>query len=555
MDSKPLIAISFIDKNVKPHCSNDYLVNLPQQDIRIFIRPSNFEELQNLIHKEFSPRDKSPKYIFYYNGILPSGDSVELTDDLTFQKEISIVFAYYQKKPKNSDFLEFIDPKSYFSRDDLKIQIKEDDIPTLKINDEILFRRMKSVKISDDILEHKKNIENYITQPKDPIENIKKNINELILSSSKENIRKCVSNLDEVKGKMRDIWSKSSKCLNKLKNNNKKLDEMKETIRNVKKIPTKGKQIIEKNYLSPHQKKEEEKVLFKFKEETIKVEKDIKEIIGKEINIKKISIQNLSKKNYNSDLMAWLKDKNSDENINIKPGEENIEDENIINNQDLHYLKIKLFIDNPKENTGYKILVSLMNKETKKIISEKPLEILVKIKKEEKVLTKAEIDNILNDLRNEFDLFDLILKSDEVSKIIVEQKGNINNIKRIVKEKYLEEKKNKIKELMAELEKETNFSKLERNEVENKIIEYKFDEKEIKDWIKKQNPNPEPNPEPNPNPNPKNPIDEKKIEELYNYFNEKYYIEGICEKEEFKEKAIEYNYDIDKLDDYVQSLM
>ena len=48
MDSKPLIAISFIDKNVKPHCSNDYLVNLPQQDIRIFIRPSNFEELQNL---------------------------------------------------------------------------------------------------------------------------------------------------------------------------------------------------------------------------------------------------------------------------------------------------------------------------------------------------------------------------------------------------------------------------------------------------------------------------------------------------------------------------
>ena len=543
MDSKPLIAISFIDKNVKSHCSNTDLVGITQQDIRIFLRPQNYEELKQLITKEYSPKDKSPNSTLLYFGILPSGDRVTISDDLTFQKDISIIFACYQKNSMNSEISRLINPISYFSKDNIKPQIKEDDIPILKIDDEI-YHRMKSMKMPEHILKHKNLIEDYIKKPKEPFENIKKNITELCLSSSKENIKKSLSNLDEIKGRLKDFGSKSCKYLNILKNNNKKLGEMSRTMRNIKMTgdinpgTNKHSNVLSEHPKEPKPKPEEEKVIFKFKKESIEVEKDLNEIIGKEVKIEKIQVKNISKKEYNSNLMSWSKENNSDENINIIPGKVNPQDKVYFSNQDISDFHINITIKDPKENANYKILASLINKESKKIISEKPLTIVVKIK--EKVLNKEEIKNIMNNLKREYDLLELILKSDEIKKIINEQKGDINKIKNLIGEKYANEKEKKIIELMEKLQKETNYQDFLRDDdVEAKIPEYKFDEKAIKEWIQSRNDKP-----------PKPIIDEKRIREIYDKIDGEYYISGVIDFEEFKKEAIKLNYDEDKLRDW-----
>lgn len=49
--------------------------------------------------------------------------------------------------------------------------------------------------------------------------------------------------------------------------------------------------------------------------------------------------------------------------------------------QNINDLHLNLIIDNPQDETDYKLFVSIINKENKKVISEKPLEIVVKIKK------------------------------------------------------------------------------------------------------------------------------------------------------------------------------
>ena len=88
----------------------------------------------------------------------------------------------------------------------------------------------------------------------------------------------------------------------------------------------------------------------------------------------------------------------------------------------------------------------------------------------------------MNNLKREYDLLELILKSEEIKKIINEQKGDINKIKNLIGEKYANEKEKKIIELMEKLQKETNYQDFLRDDdVEAKIPEYNFDEKAIKE--------------------------------------------------------------------------
>ena len=44
------------------------------------------------------------------------------------------------------------------------------------------------------------------------------------------------------------------------------------------------------------------------------------------------------------------------------------------------------------------------------------------------------------------------------------------------------------------------------------------------------------------------------ILELYNYFENEYYISGILSEEEFSEKAKEFNFDKDKIKKFIEQL-
>ena len=64
---------------------------------------------------------------------------------------------------------------------------------------------------------------------------------------------------------------------------------------------------------------EEEKIIFKFNKILINLEKEINDKNNNQINIQNIQIQNISSKAYKSSLISWLKEDNSDENINFYP--------------------------------------------------------------------------------------------------------------------------------------------------------------------------------------------------------------------------------------------
>ena len=130
--------------------------------------------------------------------------------------------------------------------------------------------------------------------------------------------------------------------------------------------------------------------------------------------------------------MSWLKEDNSDKNINFYPDKSNKElplddDVDFASKQNIDNLCINLIVDDPKEDLDYKMFISIINKENKKVISEKPLEVVVKMKK--KKLTNEEINPILNKLKDENEYFDLVLDENEVKKIIINKNGEEEEIK------------------------------------------------------------------------------------------------------------------------------
>jgi hypothetical protein len=47
----------------------------------------------------------------------------------------------------------------------------------------------------------------------------------------------------------------------------------------------------------------------------------------------------------------------------------------------------------------------------------------------------------------------------------------------------------------------------------------------------------------------------EKIKEILDKFEEKYYISGFIDEEEFRKKLVELNYDVKKMDEWVNSKM
>ena len=573
MDS--IIAISFVNQGIKPNCSNkEFISFIKSKNSKFFMRPADFEDLQKLVEDTYRPKNREKEKLnLTYFGFLPTGERVEITDDNTFQKDISIIFVSYVKARRR---VIDINTEDFSEKDEENIELEIPQMENFQIDKYVSSKILRSV--STEINENKDKLIQNINENLNKA--VKNSLNDLVLANSKEkidssmkNIRKSISSLAN------KLFKKKNTCKELIEKNNQQLKNIQDKIKRMssKDIPKQEKVEDKPKPKDDHNSdldEEIEKIKFKFNKLLINIEKEINDKNGNEIKIDNIQIENISKKNYNSSLMSWFKDKNSDENIYFYPNDSILPFKNnevYLSKQNIDNLSLDLIVENPKEDNDYKMFISIIDKE-KEIISEKPLEVVVKMKKGEKILTKEEINMILNNLENEIEYFDLVLDKNEVEKIIVDKKGEENEIKPLIKEMYEKQKQKKINDLSNKLEEETHFTDfLDKNEVEEKIISFKFGKNEIIDWIKKKKPQPkpvpqpepkpepkpvpkpEPNPQPNPQPDPNQ--DEAKIEEITNQLEEEFYVSSFLDENELRDKIIELGFDYNKIKEWVEKKM
>lgn len=545
----PIIAISFVNKEIRLTATNKELIPL-FKNTRLFLRPLDFKNLKELVEHTFKPKNKESTNLYLkYFGFLPSGEKVEIKDDKTFKKDISIFLAGYIKKK----FDIFDDPMIGEPPEEEKIDLDAPEAEPLNINNYLSSKDLAK-SFSLDLNKCQSSLLDNLNQNlNDALHN---SIEDLILKSSKEKIDNNISSFKRTFSNFTEkIFKSKKRAINIIQKNNQQLKDIDEKIK---------KYINQGPKHTPKLISEEEPIIFKFNNNPIQLEKDLYDK-DKKILIKNVEIKNISSKNYNSSLMSWLKEGNSNPDINFYPGKSSNEcsfesDEIIEGNKNLKYESLNLIIDNPKEDFNYKMFISIINKNSKKKISENPLEIVVKMIKGEKILNEEEINNILKILKDEMKDLHLFLNDKEVTQIIINKKGEVNEIKQLIKEKYENLKQKKLDDLFNELEQEFHFSNdLTKNEVQDKIISLNFNIDEIKNYIRnkisKPQPNPQPQPQPNPQPHPQPQPMDNRIKEILDKLEDEYYVSGFLNQNEITEKIINLNFDYEKIVEWVQEKM
>ena len=180
--------------------------------------------------------------------------------------------------------------------------------------------------------------------------------------------------INSIKNQLKNINIIINNAIGEIKKNNEKLCLFKNNITSLlKKCNFKEKE----RKISP----EQAESWFRFSNDIINIEKEFtnedKNVIIKLENIK-------IKQIFRPKLISWLKEDNSNKEINFE--QENINKELPFSNIDKFLtqqddLNLNLIVDNPQDKTDYKMFISIINKENNKKISEKPIEIAVKLKK------------------------------------------------------------------------------------------------------------------------------------------------------------------------------
>ena len=312
MKMSSIITITFINKEIKPTCSDEDLIRLLNQSkTEFFICPKSFEELKDKVNLSFKPKNKSKLKLFLsYNAIYQNGEKKEITDDLELNKNIFYIFVCYKKKSGKHLIIPQNDLNSLFSEEDLNVELnfpeKIDIDNTFNINEFLKIKEAvpQEIKLSQD------NLFNSC------IENINTSFNDELSKSATDLLNLSIKNINKNYEDLRKSVNLSTKNL--IQRRNSALDVLKKNTEDIKEI---NKSILRYNANRPEP---EEKIIFRFNESLIKLEQEInKNDTKKTIKIKNIHIKNISRKEYNSTLMAWIKEDNSSEKINFNQEEIN----------------------------------------------------------------------------------------------------------------------------------------------------------------------------------------------------------------------------------------
>ena len=141
----------------------------------------------------------------------------------------------------------------------------------------------------------------------------------------------------------------------------------------------------------------------------------------------------------------------------------------------------------------------------------------------------------------QLNFFNLVSKyQKKINEIIKKENGNVSRIKMWVMQKIEKEKKHKMSELLNKYRKDFEFTKVANDENQKKqiILDLKFDEEKIMNWIEENSDD----------------INIKKIdvEEIFNRLDDEFVVSCFLDKEEVIGKIKEFNYDYEKVQNWVE---
>jgi len=559
-----IILIAFRNKIIKESeyktfKNKDIIDSLNRQ---IFlIRPSSFEEFKKSISIYNS--NKTRKIV----GLYPSGERIEIEDEESYKKEISI-FLVLNVEIKKKLFAD-INTKGFFKSEINFLENVKNSLNLLK---------KKTIDFQENINTLKKKLSKEIEQVHNTILGkfvIKDND---ILDKSVRNIidnrkKNDESKFDELRRSIRDfkkdVIDKKSNLLQSIHVNNEKLKSVEKIVSNQEDnsdddendiINNDDNKSIDNNIgqfdfndIKENEEvevnKNEEGNIFEFIEKSMNIEYNLNDKI---IQVENIKIKNISLKEYELNLFYWFKDEKSDKKINLyDESQKKIENEvhftsneKCKSQEEKNNLNLSLIVNEPKENNNYKMYISIINSINKKVISTQPLEINVLYKKEE----KKNINDILSKIKSEVKFFDFLSDKDAVK--IIEENINLgeDQIKQNIEQNIEKIKEKKVKDLLDKFENEIHFSEfLNNDQVKEKILSFEFDEKRINEWIINQKPK-DPEHQPKPEPGPSQNLD---VEKIYQYLDEEYNISAYLEDDEVFNKIRELNGDVEKLIEWI----
>ena len=559
-----IILIAFRNKIIKESeyktfKNKDIIDSLNRQ---IFlIRPSSFEEFKKSISIYNSNKTRK---IF---GLYPSGERIEIEDEESYKKEISI-FLVLNVEIKKKLFVD-INTKELFKSENNFLENFKNSLNLVKKKTNDFKENINTLKkrLSKEIEQvHNTILGKFVIKDNDILDKSVRNI----IDNRKKNDE---SKFDELRRSIRDfkkdVIDKKSNLLQSIHVNNEKLKSVEKIVSNQEDnsdddendiINNDDNKSIDNNIgqfdfndIKENEEvevnKNEEGNIFEFIEKSMNIEYNLNDKI---IQVENIKIKNISLKEYELNLFYWFKDEKSDKKINLyDESQKKIENEvhftsneKCKSQEEKNNLNLSLIVNEPKENNNYKMYISIINSINKKVISTQPLEINVLYKKEE----KKNINDILSKIKSEVKFFDFLSDKDAVK--IIEENINLgeDQIKQIIEQNIEKIKEKKVKDLLDKFENEIHFSKfLNNDQVKEKILSFEFDEKKINEWIINQKPK-DPEPQPKPEPGPSQNLD---VEKIYQDLDENYNISAYLEDDEVFNKIRELNGDVEKLIEWI----
>ena len=512
--AESIVSISLITNKFDINISNLELISYIEKS-QMILKPKNFRDLYNQV---FSESKFEPNQIIL--GFLPEGKKIEIEDDKIyefFKNKISIYLGY---RKQNSD------KTCVISKNKNNIIEKE------------IINKLKAIPVPSN--------KELVEKQKEEIRKLKTELSDEIIDFNNNLLNELFEDFDgHLNDYLCDKYLKQNCFYPKLRNlRYPLLNLMMISLRKLRKdVVIYDKQLLKKrNKLLIDNKNEK---IFKFCDESIFVEKTIK---NWKFELKNIKIKNISQKEYKSDKLIWFKEEQSNKDINfdqniIKNDYIFIKDQIFPSEKEIDNLSLNLCINRPKE-ANYIMFVSIKDNQSNNIISENPLKITVKMKKElMPILFQFDSERIKAIWKNlsQLNFFHLISNCQkEINEVIKKENGNVSRIKMWVMKKIENEKKRKINELLNKYENDFNYTHVDKDESQKMkiILDLKFDEEKIKKWIKENS--------------DKNKI---KIREIYNRLEDDFVISAIIDDEEAIAKIIELNYDYERLKVWAEEII
>ena len=468
-------------------------------------RPETFDELVEKIKTEFKLDGKE-------FSVKMDIDNEEVNvNDKNYANDKSLKYYVYEIVKENEEVK--LDVNSILNLDN-ELKFEENDFEKL-LNQKIEIETNKEDIKFEDIskFEIKNDLFNYFKDDfnKD-ISAINENKKKTFLDSIKNEFFSFDEKIDEKIGRINLDINNNVKQTKETKNT---MTEMNKYIPSL--LPVKGKQLPKMFNISSNKKDIE---ISEDEADSFKID---------DIIIKNITNQVVSFKN-----KYWVRHEDSTENIDICPDKKEIKIDDDIGINKEKTTSIDLFIKNPDINKNYfiKLYIGDNSQDNTQYenVTDNSLFFYIKLKKKEEDIPNEDDDNEIKEK--------IEGHNKQSPKKTEPIKFNNQEIKEEKPKEEIQPKKEEKKD--EKIEQNNNGNNNDNNNNNNNNNDNNNDNN------KNNNNN---------NNNDDNVLTEERIQELYDQFENDYYISGFIDEDEFREKAIQYGGDIAKLKEYVEGKM